>query len=360
MVQNLHRPKRSNCLKCHASAGGGDGVKRGDLSLATITNSDPHFDVHMNIGGADLDCQACHEFRNHRVIGRGSDIRPTDDLERGSQISCLTCHSDKGTSNGHDLLKINDHVARVACQSCHIPTYAKVATEIHRDWRTHHDGTPADGASGPGHPHTDTLSDLIPVYAFWNRLSDNYLLGDDAGLTYDVIRDTYPTSRPVGDVDDPGSKLYPFKYKTASQPKTMGDGRLIALDTFEYLKKSGDVTQAIENGLINMGYPRNEPYEWIQTDTFQLLNHGIEPESGALTCSDCHGNSARMDLQGELGYHLKDSRQSLCRQCHDREESKGFKSVHAQHVTEERIACINCHTFDRPERNLGLRTEENE
>ena len=355
MVQNIQSPKRSNCLACHAKAGGGDGVKRGDLSLALVTNTDPNFDVHMNANGADLDCQSCHEFQKHRVIGRGSDIRPTDDLDRGSEVSCLTCHADKGTSNGHDNRKINDHVARVACQTCHIPVYAKVATEIHRDWRTHHDGSPADGKSGPGHPHTEKLSDLTPIYAFWNRTSDNYLLGDNANLTYDGIRDTYPTSRPVGDVTDTASKLYPFKYKTATQPIATDTNELIALDTLEYLKGSGDITTSIENGLVNMGLPINAPYEWIDTDTYQLLNHGIEPASRALTCNECHSGTSRMDLQSELGYHIKDSKNSLCIQCHEWEGNEGFNSVHNRHVTEERIACINCHTFDRPER--GLRAE---
>ena len=213
MVQNLHRPNRTNCLACHAKAGGGDGVKRGDLSLATIANSDPNFDVHMNTSGADLDCQACHVFQNHLVIGKGSDLRPTDDTLRGSEVSCLNCHTDKEASGGHDTTKINDHVARVACQTCHIPIYAKVATEIHRDWQTHHDGSPADGISGPGHPYTAKQSNLIPLYAFWNRLSDNALLGDDARLTYDSDLGTYPTSQPIGNIDDEGSKLYPFKYK---------------------------------------------------------------------------------------------------------------------------------------------------
>ena len=353
MVQNIQSPQRSNCLVCHAKAGGGDGVKRGDLSLTILTNTDPNFDVHMNTNGADLDCHSCHTFEKHRVIGKGSDIRPTDDIGRGSEVSCLTCHADKGTPNGHENTKINDHVARVACQTCHIPVYAKVATEIHRDWRIHHDGSQADGVSGPGHPHTEMADNLIPIYAFWNRTSDNYLLKDDASQTYDGIRDTYPTSRPVGDVTDVASKLYPFKYKTATQPKTIKGDQLIAVDTFEYLKVTGDVEESVKKGLSNMGHDRNEPYEWIDTDTFLLINHGIEPASNALTCNACHGETSRMDLQGELGYQIKDSKDSLCLQCHEWERNKGFKSVHRRHVTKEMIACINCHTFDRPERGLS-------
>jgi hypothetical protein len=352
MVQNVKLPARANCLSCHGKAGGGDAVKRGDLSMATITNADRDFDVHMNTAGANLACQSCHVFKNHKVIGKGSDLRPTDDLSRGSEVSCLTCHPDKGSSSGHDTAKINDHVARVACQTCHIPVYAKVATETYRDWRKHEDGSPADASALPGHPYSEKMADLTPTYKFWNRKSDNTLLGDDASRTYNQKTDTWPTSTPVGDVSD--GKLYPFKYKTAMQPKTRGDNRLIALNTFEYLKGSGDVNTAIAQGLTTMGYAADTPYDWVLTDTYQLLNHGISPASRALQCTDCHGGIDRMDLQGELGYQLKADPSVVCSQCHEREGNPSFSMVHDRHVRGERIDCSSCHTFTRPER--GLRT----
>lgn len=350
MVQNIQAPTRVSCLQCHAKAGGGDGVKRGDLSLATGTNSDPYFDVHMNKSGSDLSCQECHVFEEHKVIGRGSDLRPTDDVVRGSEIKCTTCHSGKDSSSGHDNEEIGRHVARVACQTCHIPTYAKVATETHRDWRSHHDGSPADGGSGPGHPLTEKQSNLIPEYMFWNRLSDNALLDDDASYTYDPATGTYPTSRPVGSIED--GMLYPFKYKTATQPITVNDNRLIALDTFEYLKATGDVQIAIEKGLVNMGYSADEPYRWIETDTYQLLNHGVVPASSALECASCHQNTNRIDLQNELGYELKGAESEVCTQCHGQKEKKSFTSVHDRHVKDKGYDCSSCHNFSRPERGL--------
>ncbi|MHB1350428.1 MAG: hypothetical protein ACYCYR_11200 [Desulfobulbaceae bacterium] len=352
MVRNIQAPTRANCLKCHATAGGGDGVKRGDLSLATIANSDPHFDVHMNTSGSDLACQSCHVFIGHRVIGKGSDLRATDDPGRGSEIQCVSCHEDKDGAGGHDDTTIGRHVARVACQSCHIPTYAKVATETHRDWRSHDDGSPADGVSGPGHPFTRKEANLVPVYRFWNRLSDNYLLGDNAARTYDAAKNTYPTSRPLGDNRD--GKLYPFKYKTASQPKTIGDDRLIALDTLEFLKGTGNVETAIEKGLQNMGYSAAEPYEWIETDTYQMLNHGVAPSSAALTCVSCHDDPGRMDLQGELGYGLKGSSGTVCTQCHGQKSGSDFVKIHDKHVQSKRYDCSWCHAFSRPERGLTM------
>jgi hypothetical protein len=347
MIRNINKPTRANCLSCHAKAGGGDGVKRGDLSLATINNADSHFDVHMNTTGRNLDCISCHVFENHRVIGKGSDLRPTDDLNRGAEIVCTTCHNPHGSTGD-----VGKHTARVACQTCHIPTYAKVATETHRAWQTHSNGSPADGLSGPGHPYIEKAANLTPKYRWWNRMSDNYLLGDDASRTYDPVLGTYPTSRPLGDVRN--GKLYPFKYKTATQPMTRDGNVLIALDTFEYLKGSGNVTTAIENGLTNMGYPATTSYDWVDTDTFQLLNHGVEPHDNALRCSECHGSTARMNLKGELGYSLKGPQSTVCRQCHGSESIPSFTEVHNKHVSSKGYDCSWCHTFSRPERGLRL------
>ena len=352
MVRGIHRPTRENCLKCHANAGGGDGVKRGDLSMATITNADAGFDVHMNTGGPDLDCQRCHVFQNHKTIGKGSDLRPTDDTARGSEVSCTTCHTGKESPGGHSTAKIDDHVARVACQTCHIPVYAKVATETYRDWRTHHDGSPADDTAVSGHPYTEKMADQIPAYRFWNRMSDNALLGDAADRTYNPATDTWPTSTPSGGVSD--GKLYPLKYKTAMQPKTTADHRLVALNTYEYLKGSGNVSTAVQQGLAAMGYPSDEPYEWVLTDTYGLLNHGVSPSTQALQCADCHERVDRMDLQGDLGYQLKGDEATVCSQCHSQKSNRGFSSVHSRHVDSKQLACSSCHTFDRPER--GLRT----
>ncbi|MCF8055670.1 MAG: hypothetical protein K9K37_03410 [Desulfocapsa sp.] len=352
MVRNINAPTRANCLTCHAKAGGGDGVKRGDLSLATAHNSDPDFDVHMNSNGSDLSCQRCHIFENHLVIGKGSDLRPTDDVNRGAEIRCSTCHTNKESLSGHDSSTIGRHVARVACQTCHIPTYAKVATEVYRDWQVNINGQPADGSSGASHPYSTKEANLIPEYKFWNRLSDNYLLGDDASLTYDAAKGTYPTSRPLGDVQD--GKLYAFKYKTANQPMTAVDSRLIALDTWEYLKVSGDADKSVRNGLVNTGYSADEPYTWVLTDTYQMLNHGVPDSSSALQCSSCHGSTSRMDLQGELGYQLKGSRSVVCYQCHGSEDNKPFVTIHDKHVKDKGYDCSWCHSFSRPERNLRM------
>ncbi len=364
-VQNIGKPTRASCLKCHAFAGGGDGVKRGDLSSAQMDNTDPHFDVHMNSAGSDVQCQDCHVFQAHKTIGKGSDLRPTDDLTRGSEVSCVTCHQGMDSGTGHASVgrrsEPDRHVARVACQSCHIPTYAKAATEVHRDWRTHHDGSNAstcDPDNGetpcPGHPHVDKLANLIPTLKFWDGTSDNYLLGDAAQL--DPATGAYPTSRPLGDVHS--GMLTPFKYKTADQPMTIASKQLIALDTYEYIKASGDVEKSIESGLVNMGLSANEGYEWVVTDTYQMINHGVNPASDVADCSQCHQGTLDVNshsLLDSLGYQLKGDKEQVCNQCHDggKKLPRTWDKMH-NHVEKGNggIGCYFCHDFVRPERNL--------
>jgi len=349
-VQTVHLPERSNCLQCHAKAGGGDAVKRGDLALASADTTDVQYDVHMAVSAGDLNCRECHIFRRHKFAGKGSDIRPTDlDIK----IACSACHTNKNKNNGHSSSTISRHVSRVACQTCHIPYYAKdandsvatEATEIHRTWLS------TSSLVAPFHPDSTKANNLIPKYRFWNRYSENYLLGDV--VQYDSSTGGFPTSRPEGFVDDDAldSKLYPFKFKTAEQPILNETDQLIALDTKIYFE-TADPDLATTTGLVNMGYVGNEAYRWVITDTFQLLNHQISPASEALRCSDCHGNTARMDLMGELGYQLKAPESQICTQCHGKEESEGFYDLHEEHVEEERYDCSRCHTFSRPERNL--------
>jgi hypothetical protein len=349
-VQTVPEPERFNCLQCHAKAGGGDAVKRGDLALAHSDTSDRQFDVHMATTGAGLACQDCHTFSDHKVAGRGSDLRPTDSDEI---LECTNCHARMATPDGHEGEAVDRHIARVACQTCHIPTYAKdaadsdasEATETYRTWLSSHSNEP------PFHPAADTANDLVPSYRFWNRRNNNYLLYDT--VVEDPMTGRFPTSRPLGHISNPDSKLYAFKYKTAQQPITNATSQLIALDTSVYFA-TGDAAAATEQGLINMGFDATDPFSWIETDTLQMLNHEVAVKGAALRCGGCHGPSARVDLKGDLGYTLRGPEDEICFQCHGEEEAEDFDDLHEKHVKDKGFDCSWCHAFTRPE--LGLET----
>ena len=101
-----------------------------------------------------------------------------------------------------------------------------------------------------------------------------------------------------------------------------------------------------------MGYdkPETVAYDWVLTDTYGLLNHGVNPASDALQCADCHGRIDRIDLQGDLGYQLKADKSSVCSQCHGQKENKSFAVIHDKHVKDKKYDCSSCHSFSRPER----------
>jgi hypothetical protein len=345
-VQTVHLPERANCLGCHAKAGGGDAVKRGDLALATIKTTDRTYDVHMATTGADLDCQSCHIPVGHRFPGKGSDLRPTD---LDMPVECSSCHGSKP----HSSSSINIHTARVACQTCHIPVYGKnandslasEATEVNRSWQA---GT--ESQAPPLHPVLTKANNVMPRYKFWDRWSTNYILGDVAQI--DPETGTYATSRPQGDVTD--GKLYPFKYKTSDYPLRTASKELIALDTSVFFA-TADADAAARSGLVNMGYQEADAYEWVTTDTYQLLNHQVSPKDKALQCSDCHLNTGRMDLQGALGYAPKRPQSTCATSCHSSSKAREwafgdweeFVAHHNKHINEKGATCSDCHNFSR-------------
>jgi len=128
IVQNVGLPKKENCGYCHFHGGGGNNVKHGDLEMALLTAS-RQVDVHMGVDGANLNCIDCHTATNHQMKGRYYGVSSSNTR----RATCEQCH----TSMPHTNNMINSHVPRIACQTCHIPVYAKVnATKMSWDWST--------------------------------------------------------------------------------------------------------------------------------------------------------------------------------------------------------------------------------
>ncbi len=361
-VQTVHKPVKSNCLQCHAKGGGGDALKRGDMALINGTTTDRNYDVHMATTGANLACQQCHTYTNHKVAGRGSDLRPTDNAVA---VNCATstCHTTKATlTAGHATTDINKHMKRVACQTCHIPVYGKMAadavvdpltgfgdqkTETTRTWATPEWSV----LNNRWEPTIVKANNLKPVYAFFDGTSWVSDLYDVAVI--DPATGAYKISRPNGGINSTNSKLTPFKYKTSTQPLHTASGKLIAVNTALYFKNN-DVAAAILSGMTNMGFSTADAYSMVTTDEYQMLNHTVTPKTSALACTSCHGTTATQMNLKTLGYVLKNTEAVVCIQCHSKKTNPGYMSVHSKHVASEGYDCSLCHNFSRPERNLKM------
>jgi len=412
-AQTVHLPTRASCLRCHAGASGSDGGKRGDISSVTV-NPPRSSDVHMSAAGGNLTCADCHAAGGHRVRGRGLDLRPNDTPER---FTCAACHTN--TPHGVDdreVNRLNLHATRVACQTCHIPTFAKdISTEMERDWNNPFFSPAACSGQGGWKPEEIRESNVIPTYAWFDGTSEVYVLGQVPPLNADG---EYAMGVPLGSVASDGAKIYPMKEHRSTSGRLAaiaadldGDGDVDARDyeavcaclagpvatapvgcetadvdgdadvdltdyqivqlcvaggcglvgeliphsTYTFFT-TGDFSQAVEAGMAYAGM--RGTWEQVPVHTFQTINHGVEDHDYALKCGACHpslsGGPVRMDLQSDLGYAVKWPAEQVCFQCHGAKEPKPFLEIHNKHVDDRQFDCAWCHSFSRPERGLTL------
>jgi len=332
---DIRLPTKDTCLNCHTKAGGGNNFKRGDLEEAhrTATTS---LDVHMaptSQGGAGLSCTGCHQAAGHRIAGRGVDMRERD---AGTPTpACANCH----TNTPHGDSRLNQHTARVACNVCHVPSFAKTApTDMRRDWSLAGEVNPVTRL---WEPNMVMQTNVTPVYKFFNGRSQ----------FYEFARPAVPQANgrilmagPLGSIDDPGAKITAMKRHEGNQPMDTVTKFLLPLKVGIFFQ-TGDVATAITQGVVAMGWANN-PYQFVETERFMGLYHEVAPKEQAVSCTTCHDNN-RLPF-ATLGYTPLATRSGrpLCSSCHEAKTATFF-NLHQKHVTDKRLDCSNCHTFSK-------------
>ncbi|MEA1906976.1 MAG: hypothetical protein U9N12_08515, partial [Euryarchaeota archaeon] len=266
-------PTREMCLRCHATAGGGDNNKRGDIELAMgATEVSRDLDVHMSAG---MTCQDCHTFEDHHVSGRGMDLR-IDDTDTPTTCDDARCHGEEPHYEGS---MYNQHTDRIYCTACHVTAYGKVQTvEMSRDWenRSPNDNNALHVTKYP--PHIVRESNPAPIHVWWNRWSEILDIADPAVPDNDGF---VMMAKPVGGIDNPASKIYAARLHLGRQP---WDGTyLLPFQTMTVLM-SDNMTQAlfVSTGKIY------DPIRYVNAKRYMGLFHGVPPKDEALTCKDCH------------------------------------------------------------------------
>jgi len=269
-------PTREMCLRCHATAGGGDNRKRGDLELAMGASSvSRDLDVHMS---ANMTCQDCHTFdEQHHVSGRGMDLR-VDDTD--TIVSCEGCHNVTEPPHPEGSM-YNKHMGRISCTTCHITSYGKVEpVEVARNWEL------------PFLPGMLTKeSNPAPIHVWWNRTSEIMDLADPVVLDDGVV----VMAKPGGGINDPKSKIYAARLHRGRQP---WNGTYMLPFNVPTAKATHNMTQAIleTTGVIY------DPVQYVNTTRYMGLFHGVSPKEDALTCNDCHKDH-KLDYEA-LGYDV--------------------------------------------------------
>ena len=408
-VQTVHRTTRRSCLSCHAGAAGANGAKRGDLT-SLHASPDIGLDQHMSPAGANLTCSDCHSAvgdggESHRIRGRGLDLRPNDVAER---FTCENsgCHSDRPHADFDFNSPTQDtHAVKVACQTCHIPTYGKgIATETSRDWQDPHLSQSACNGRGGWLPREDKGADLTPSYAWYDGTSAGYVMGESldgvptVALAADVAQrfvGNFNTGDPAivlgapnailaadGSIDttlgvnNANAKLQPMKEHWGKLARNDRTNTLIGHSTYDFFR-TGDYDLAVRSGLAqDPDMNADDPFTVVPVHTFQTLNHGVETRGSALGCNDCHRSlsvNSRIDLENDYGYGLRTGTSAvngsrisgtlngdldrICAQCHGNETSnneRSFTQVHNRHVAGRNRDCASCHNFTRLDVRAGL------
>lgn len=292
IAQNVGKPKRSNCGVCHFYGGGGNNVKHGDLEMAQF-NPTRDVDVHMAVDGVNLQCIDCHKTKEHIIFGKLYSLSSCNK----ERVFCEDCH----TSTPHDDDIINEHTLKVACQTCHIPIYAKVNyTKVYWDWST-------AGKLKNGEPYTEEDEfgnhiymstkgsfkwgkNLKPDYVWFNGKAIHYIKGDK-------IEDTSKPlvlNRLLGSYNDKDSKIIPVKIHTAKQPYDPINKILITPKLYDEKKGAGafwkdfDWVKASEIGMAENGLPFSGKVDFIETVAYWPLNHMVSSKEESLKCEECH------------------------------------------------------------------------
>ncbi len=306
VAQSVGKPDKINCGSCHFYSGGGNNVKHGDLEAAQLA-CDRNVDVHMAANGMDMSCVECHGGENHQILGRLYSVSSSNTF----RATCEQCHT--STPHFDDLL--NRHNAKVSCQACHIPVYAKVNPTT-MAWMWSDAGRLRDGQ--PFHEfNKDSTREYLsikgtfikaknvkPDYIWFNGTADHYMLGDT------IKEMPVKMNTLFGSHDDPESKIIPVKIHRGDQIYDKKYNILIQPKLFSEQKGDSafwqdfDWETAVAAGMKTVGLPYSGEYGFVETEMYWPVNHMVSPKENSVGCAECHTRSEEGRLTSLTGFYL--------------------------------------------------------
>ena len=211
----------------------------------------------------------------------------------------------------NDLLNL--HLERVACQTCHIPTFARnKPTQTAWYWDTAGRDVSPIPTDALGQPTYDkqkgTLvwgQNIRPTYRWFNGKWGRLLIGSaDTYANAGTPEDPIVLAEPVATKDDADAKVYPFKVMLGRQPADTLNKRLVVPHLFgtaagpnAYWDKF-DWAAALREGAAYSGVPFSGTFGFPSTITYLSVNHEIPPKAQALLCNSCHNVPEFWDALG--------------------------------------------------------------
>ena len=312
IAQKVGRTSRATCGACHFNGGGGDGVKHGDLD-SSLESPEKALDVHMDAEGLNFVCATCHETQDHKVPGSRYAPTAQDKGEahvRGKEYKTIptTCQACHGQAPHKKIAKLNDHTDKVACQACHVPTYARggIPTKMTWDWSTAGqrgpDGKPLIKKNADGHVIYNGIKgdftmaeNVVPEYIWFNGRV-KYTLREDK-----IEKGDKPIqiNRFDGSAGDGKSLIWPvkvFRGKQAYDPvnKTLAVTHLAGADDTAYWTNL-NWEKAVATGMATVNASFSGKVDFIETESSWPITHMVAPAKDSLRCVACHAANGRLE-----------------------------------------------------------------
>ncbi len=315
VARNDGVPTRDNCIFCHANAGGGNNVKHGDLAMS-IADTTREYDVHMGTDGGDMDCVFCHGVKRDEntdeLLSHGIGGMAFHSNDEGDMKYCTDCHS-PSVHNGKPVETIFNFHTTLACQVCHIPTFAReTSTKTSWDWSTAGDPDRVEGQDpvDPTRPDWQKIKgdftwdfNVRPTLLYQERTPEGYGRWEKTvtNRTDGFTEQPVVLGRPAGDYTTPGAMIYPFKEMPGKQPADAVND--IILVPHLYPGSDGpngywklfDWDLALQDGAAQTGQPYSGQHTFVETVMYLSVNHEVAPKEqaygsgGVESCRDCHG-----------------------------------------------------------------------
>lgn len=295
--QNVGLPRRENCGICHFYGGGGNNVKHGDLEEALLDCS-REVDVHMSSDSLNMACIDCHKTERHLISGKSYSVSSANK----DRVSCEQCH----TATPHQDRILDEHNLKIACQTCHIPSYAKAnATKLYWNWESagmlNDSGKPysEDDADG-NHNYLSIKGNFVwddhvaPEYYWFNGTADHYLSSDTISGVPVKINTLF------GDYQDSEAKIWPVKVHRGRQIYDTENNHLIHLKLFDKNVGNGAFWKDFDWGTAaTLGMQYNDRdysgnYDFIESEVYWPINHQVAPKEQTLACTECHSRDGRL------------------------------------------------------------------
>jgi len=326
VAQSVGPTSRATCGACHFFGGGGDAVKHGDLD-SSMTNPQRYLDVHMDVKGLNFSCSTCHATKGHNIPGSrytptgkdAGDAHMRGKVDASNAATCQSCHGQAAHKTVAMADKLNEHTDKIACQTCHVPQFARgnIATKMTWDWSTagklNAEGKPFSIKDSSGHHDSyDSKkgnftyeSDVVPEYIWINGKVKYTMLGDPVNTTGVTEINHYD-----GSADDQLSRIWPVKVFRGKQPYDLETKSLLIPHTAMPYGERDDTSfwqnfkweAALKAGSDAAGQKFGGKFDFVKTEYTWPITHMVAPKEDALTCTQCHSKSGR--LQNVKGIYM--------------------------------------------------------